>query len=140
MCREAPGLCSADRQPGASPYALSPGELAALHSVNTQVNRTIAPVDEAGDVWTPHVSRGDCEDYALTKKVELLARGWSASHLLIAVVDAPGIGAHAVLIARTDQGDLVLDNLTDQILPWNRTGLIFRSRQSENLPAMWVRL
>ena len=30
---------------------------------------------------------------------------------------------HAVLVVRTDQGDLVLDNLTGTIKPSNQTGL-----------------
>ena len=76
----------------------------------------------------------------LIKRQRLIDLGWAPSQVLIAVVDDPMEGAHAVLIARTDQGDLVLDNLTDEVLPWDRTRLTFVSRQSEKLPAMWVKL
>ncbi len=119
---------------------LSSASLSDLADVNVQVNNTIAPEHDGGDVWSPNAAAGDCEDYALAKRQNLIARGWAPSQLLIAVVEEPSQGAHAVLIARTDQGDLVLDNLTDEILPWTDTRLTFVSRQSEKLPAMWVKL
>jgi predicted transglutaminase-like cysteine proteinase len=108
--------------------------------VNVQVNHDIAPKHDDVDRWLPDAFAGDCEDFALTKRQRLIDLGWAPSQLLIAVVDDPGQGPQAVLIARTDQGDLVLDNLTDTVLPWQATGLTFLSRQSEKLPAMWVKL
>lgn len=92
------------------------------------------------DLWSPDALAGDCEDYVLAKRQRLIELDWAPSQLLIAVVDDAGQGAHAVLIARTDQGDLVLDNLTDDVLPWRGTQFTFISRQSEILPAMWVKL
>ena len=112
----------------------------ALSAINLSVNRSIKPAADRGDVWSAYAQSGDCEDYALAKRQALIAAGWAPSHLLIAVVEDPLAGPHAVLIARTDRGDLILDNLTDQILPWAETGLTFISRQSEKLPAMWVKL
>ncbi len=119
---------------------LSAASLGDLADVNSRVNGAIAPQRDGDDVWTPNASVGDCEDFALAKRQRLIARGWAPSQLLISVVEDPLQGAHAVLIARTDQGDLVLDNLTDEILPWAETRLTFVSRQSEKLPAMWVKL
>lgn len=116
------------------------GDLATLNVVNTAVNRAIAPVHDGADRWSPDAAAGDCEEYALAKRQRLIALGWAPSQLLIAVADDPDLGAHAVLIAHTDQGDLVLDNLTDQILPWTDSRLTFLSRQSEKLPALWVKL
>jgi hypothetical protein len=46
------------------------------------------------------------------------------------VVDANGEG-HAVLTLLTDRGDLVLDNKTNDILPWHRTGYVFVKRESQ---------
>lgn len=140
MCQTAPAVCAGDRTPGAGPFELSSADLSDLVSVNTRVNEAIAPQLDGADVWSPNASAGDCEDYALAKRQKLITLGWAPSQLLIAVVDEPSQGAHAVLIARTDQGDLVLDNLTDKILPWADTRLTFVSRQSEKLPAMWVKL
>lgn len=140
MCQTTPVVCAGDRKPGAGPFLLSSADLRDLAYVNKQVNNAIAPKHDSADIWSPDASAGDCEDFALAKRQRLIALGWAPSQLLIAVVDDPSQGAHAVLIARTDQGDLVLDNLTDEIMPWTDTRLTFVSRQSENLPAMWVKL
>ena len=140
MCRETPSVCAGDRKPGAGLFAVSADDLDKLRAVNVQVNHDIAPKHDDVDRWLPDASAGDCEDFALTKRQRLIDLGWAPSQLLIAVVDDPAQGPHAVLIARTDQGDLVLDNLTDTVLPWQATGLTFLSRQSEKLPAMWVKL
>lgn len=140
MCQTTPVVCAGDRKPGAGPFALSSADLSDLARVNTQVNNAIASEYDRADVWSPDAVAGDCEDFALAKRQRLIDLGWAPSQLLIAVVDDPSQGAHAVLIARTDQGDLVLDNLTDEIMPWTDTRLTFVSRQSEKLPAMWVKL
>lgn len=140
MCQTTPVVCAGDRKPGAGPFALSSADLGDLARVNTQVNNAIASEYDRADVWSPDAVAGDCEDFALAKRQRLIDLGWAPSQLLIAVVDDPSQGAHAVLIARTDQGDLVLDNLTDEIMPWTDTRLTFVSRQSEKLPAMWVKL
>ena len=66
--------------------------------------------------------RGDCEDYALLKQKLLIERGWPSSSLLMTVVrDEKGEG-HAVLTARTSQGDFVLDNKVEAVKLWNRSG------------------
>lgn len=140
MCRVAPDVCAGDRLPGVEPYGAVSGALDVLRAVNTAVNRAIFPKHDGVDRWTPDAETGDCEEYVLEKRRRLIALGWAPSQLLIAVAQTPSLGAHAVLIARTDQGDMVLDNLRDEVLPWRDTGLTFISRQSEKLPAMWVRL
>ena len=58
---------------------------------------------------------GDCEDYVLEKRRELMHKGLSASDLLITVVRKPDGEGHAMLTVRTDKGDFVLDNLTDAV-------------------------
>ena len=37
---------------------------------------------------------------------------------------------HAVLTIRTPDADLILDNLTDAVLPWKETGYRFIKRES----------
>ena len=55
-------------------------------------------------------TKGDCEDYALLKRHTLIRKGWPVGSLLLTVVrDEKGEG-HAVLTARTKQGDFILDN------------------------------
>ena len=58
----------------------------------------------------------------MNKRAALVAKGVPAGALRLAVgVTASGQG-HAVLIVRTNHGDFVLDNLTSEIKPFDRTG------------------
>ena len=59
---------------------------------------------------------GDCKDYAVTKRHQLTARGWPARAVLLSEVVTVS-GEHHIVV-RTSGGDLVLDNLTDRIMPW----------------------
>ena len=49
------------------------------------------------------------------------------------VRDLDGEG-HAVLTVKTDHGDFVLDNLSDEIRPWSATGYQFFKRQAQDDP------
>ena len=83
---------------------------------------------------------GDCEDYALLKRRMLISRGWPVSSLLLTVVrDEKGDG-HAVLTARTKQGDFILDNKVEQLRLWNQTPYEFVMRQSYLNPQRWMAL
>jgi predicted transglutaminase-like cysteine proteinase len=46
---------------------------------------------------------------------------------------------HAVLMLRTDRGDLILDNKRDEILSWHRTGYVYVKRESQT-DLSWVSL
>src|SRR5690606_22186830 len=54
--------------------------------------------------------------------------------MYLAIVDSVKQGAHAVLVVRTDQGDQVLDNLTDDIMTVEKTGYIFVAGASRSHP------
>jgi predicted transglutaminase-like cysteine proteinase len=117
-----------------------------LTEINRRVNRDIEPVTDqelygVAEHWTyPTDNRGDCEDYVLLKRRQLIERGWPESALLITVVrDTKGDG-HAVLTVRTTEGDFILDNVRDEILPWSQTGYRFVKRQSQWAPNIWVSL
>jgi len=70
----------------------------------------------------------------------LIARGWPVSSLLLTVVrDEKGDG-HAVLTARTLQGDFILDNKFEDIRLWTRAPYEFVMRQSYLNPQVWVAL
>ena len=72
------------------------------------------------------------------KRKLLVERGWSTGALLVTVVfDEIGDG-HAVLLVRTDRGELVLDNKTDAVLAWYETAYRFVKRQSVADPNRWV--
>jgi len=92
------------------------------------------------EYWTIPTTRGDCEDYALLKRKRLIARGWPPSALLMTVVrDEKGEG-HAVLTARTVQGDFILDNKVDEVKTWNRTHYEYIMRQSYLNTMIWMSL
>jgi predicted transglutaminase-like cysteine proteinase len=126
-------------------FSATPDRLTELDSINRAVNREIAPATDmeiygVPEHWTIPTARGDCEDYALLKRKRLLARGWPASALLMTVVrDEKGEG-HAVLTARTVQGDFILDNKVEEVKSWNRTRYEFMMRQSYLNPLIWMSL
>lgn len=144
FCEAQPEACAAA---GSAENRLrsTPETLSELDEVNRSVNRAIRPATDTeiygvSEMWTLPTDRGDCEDYALLKQKILVARGWPSSSLLITVVrDEKGEG-HAVLTARTLEGDFVLDNKVDDVRIWNRTGYDFVMRQSYIDPRVWVSL
>lgn len=139
LCAIYPWACA--RGAGA---AFGVADRALLDKVNLTGNRLIRPItdkDQFGvaDRWTlPVTGSGDCEDFALWKKKELIGRGLPPDRLLIATVLDLRRDTHAVLVVRTDQGDLVLDNVTDRILTWRETGYVFLRVQNPANPAEWV--
>jgi predicted transglutaminase-like cysteine proteinase len=126
-------------------FDLTPERRAQLEGVNKAVNHEIEPVTDMelygmADYWTIPVRQGDCEDYVLLKRKRLMSQGWPASALLITVVrDERGDG-HAVLTARTQQGDYILDNKTDEIKFWYQVPYRFIMRQSYLNPRVWLSL
>jgi len=114
-----------------------------LVSVNAYYNRTVVPVTDqdlynVAEFWTYPNGYGDCEDFALAKRRDLINSGWHPSTLMIAVVKEPNGNGHAVLLARTDRGDLVLDNQDGNIRLWSETPYKFIKRQSQAHPGQWV--
>ena len=55
------------------------------------------------------------------------------------VMRANGEG-HAVLTVLTDRGDLILDNLTDEVPVWDETAYRYVKRQSTKNPGLWERI
>lgn len=117
---------------GAAEVRLTEGLLNTLKSVNRQVNGAIAPRSDRGDTWSIGVRSGDCEDYVLAKRAALINAGVSASALRIGLAKTRSGEGHAVLIVRTSEGDLVLDNLTSAIRPWNQSGLRWVAMTTSN--------
>jgi predicted transglutaminase-like cysteine proteinase len=91
-----------------------------LNRVNRRINRAIIPTHTAGngafEEWLIAPPAGDCNDYAVTKRHELLKRGWPSRALLLSEVVVPSGEHHLVLIVRVKDGDMVLDNLHAQII------------------------
>ena len=117
-----------------------------LVRINTGVNAEIEPVTDLEqwgkpEQWDfPSSGKGDCEDYVLEKRKRLMKAGWPRGSLLITVVrDKKGDG-HAVLTARTDRGDFILDNQVNKIVLWSDTGYLFVKRQSQENQNRWLTL
>lgn len=145
FCDEFPTDCARKRIVDAR-FDARPSRLTELAGVNTSVNHAIEPVTDlelygVSDYWTlPKNGKGDCEDYALLKRHVLIEAGWPASSLLMTVVLDERNDGHAVLTARTAQGDFILDNKTDEIKVWHDTPYRFVMRQSFIDPRSWVAL
>ena len=82
-------------------------------------------------------ARGDCEDLAIEKRLELIEQGYPPADLVYAVVYRPDLGLHAVLIAHTEIGDLVLDSRTPELVLWNHAPYTWIKRQSPEDPSIW---
>jgi predicted transglutaminase-like cysteine proteinase len=140
FCMNYSAECHAD----AGPRALPPTDraMATLREVNIAVNRAIAPMLKPTDPikahWTVSPSAGDCNDYAVTKRHQLLALGWPSSALRLAVVLTAENQGHLVLVVRLPDGDVVLDNLSPKIRHWNTVGYEWISMQSGENPRFWV--
>lgn len=145
FCDEFPADCARQRQIEAR-FDATPERTAELDAINRRINTEIEPVTDmelygVSDYWTlPRNGKGDCEDYALLKRHELIKAGWPASALLITVVRDEKQDGHAVLTARTAHGDFILDNKTNDIKLWNKTPYHFVMRQSYLDPKAWVAL
>lgn len=140
FCMQSPDQCR--RTKGEATTTLDARRKQELASVNSAVNRSIGPQnDRAGsDNWAVDVTRGDCEDYALTKRKKLIALGWSSGSLRIAVALTSRGEGHAVVIAKTSEGDLVLDNRTNSIKDWRQTDLQLLTIQSHDDPKQWYKV
>lgn len=118
-------------------------KLAVAQSINRAVNREVRQIEDVDQYgreehWALPTRRGgDCEDLVLLKKKMLIEKGVPSSALLISTVLDKNLNSHAVLVLRTAGGDMVLDNLTNRILPWNKTGYTFLKLQNPNSLSRW---
>jgi predicted transglutaminase-like cysteine proteinase len=117
-----------------------------LNRVNQDVNRGIlaevTPGNGTTEEWTIAPPSGDCKDYAITKRHELLARGWPSRSLLLSEVVLPSGEHHLLLVVRLKDADLVLDNLNDDIRPaaTTREQYTWTRIQSAQNPRFWLRV
>jgi predicted transglutaminase-like cysteine proteinase len=144
LCGREPQECDQPVLP-AQNIALTPDIWRMLNAVNRHVNATIEPIsnfDHWGtllDHWDyPKDGKGDCKIYALWKRKLLIDAGLPRQALLMTIVrDLDGDG-HTILTVKTNRGEFILDNLRDDIRPWDETGYRFLKRQSQQNPNIWV--
>lgn len=119
---------------------LTPQTWQLIVDVNQSVNSRIQPIlGMAHHDWSfAEDGRGDCKDYVLVKREKLIETGLPPEALLITIVRTPQHNLHAVLIAHTDQGDFVLDNLSPKVALWFDSSYEYIKRQSQLDPNTWV--
>jgi predicted transglutaminase-like cysteine proteinase len=114
---------------------------AELERINAEVNRSIIPKRDTqwlrGAGWLIAPKAGDCNDYAVTKRHELLALGWPERALLLSEVVTSWGEHHLVLVVRTNEGDLVADNLYPKVRIWLKAPYQWVRIQSPKTPNSW---
>lgn len=142
FCLRYEAECRPRRSFRGGPIRLTKERWAELKAVNRAVNRAIAPQPNelglAGEEWIVNPDRGDCNDYAVSKRHELLQRGWPARALLLSEVVASSGEHHLVLVVRARTGDLVLDNLAPEIKLWSRVPYGWVRMQMPSESRMWA--
>jgi predicted transglutaminase-like cysteine proteinase len=115
-----------------------------MNHVNSSVNTAIAPKadpDRVNTHWAIAPLAGDCNDYAVTKRHELLKAGWPSSSLLLAEVTLISTGEHhLILIVKGNKVNWVLDNLKPGIerLAETRNEYAWDRIESADNPKFWT--
>lgn len=142
FCKSLPQECAMRIRPTTPPKITDHG-WGIIHDINSSVNHAIVPMTDEQiygreEVWAYPVDVGDCEDFVLLKRKKLMEAGFSVADLLITVVRKPDGEGHAVLTVRSQTGDFVLDNLSDDVKLWSDTRYSFLKRQSSTDSGRWV--
>ena len=145
--RGAEDLCVAHvwacRVDGMSSPVSAKSQMTIVTMINREINATVPEISDLAQYgelerWAlPTARGGDCEDIAMRKKSDLIEAGIAPQGLMLSTVLDRDLNAHAVLVFRSESGDLVLDNLTDRILPWAETGYSFLRMQDPASPDRW---
>jgi predicted transglutaminase-like cysteine proteinase len=144
FCSRRPAECSLGKLAPVD-VRLNKKTWATLQRVNKRVNDAIEPITNLEhwgtmvDHWDyPIDGKGDCKVYALYKRKILIEQGFPRQALLMTIVrDLEGEG-HAILTVKTDRGEFVLDNLSDDVRPWDATGYTYVKRQAQDDPNVWL--
>jgi predicted transglutaminase-like cysteine proteinase len=137
--------CNREAAPGAAAAPVAGDNLLRLaERVNRSVNDAMTFRDDPTDRWErPQAGRksawlqGDCEDYAIEKRARLISAGFPPDRLFYAVGYRRSVGLHAVLVARIDGRDLVLDNRTPWVRPYSEAPYTWVAHQSALTPEKW---
>ncbi|HDR28867.1 transglutaminase-like cysteine peptidase [Rhodovulum sp.] len=138
LCRRYDWACARG-----SSARLTADQIRMADKLNRRINASVRPVTDLAQYgreehWARPTARGgDCEDIALLKKAELIRMDIAPDRLLLAEVLDGQRNNHAVLILRKDDGDYVLDNLTNRMLPWSQTPYTFLRMQDSSAPHRW---
>nr|WP_255608385.1 transglutaminase-like cysteine peptidase [Methylosinus sp. Sm6] len=144
FCSRRPQECRQGALP-ADDVELTREAWAQIAEINRAVNAAIEPISNLehwgtiADHWDyPTDGKGDCKIYALEKRRRLIEMGFPRQALLMTIVRDQHDQGHTILTLRTSRGDFILDNLTDAVKPWEKTGYRFVKRQSQEDPNVWL--
>jgi predicted transglutaminase-like cysteine proteinase len=142
FCKRLPDECNI-RSRNVMPEKMNHDFWQLIVNVNSDDNHKIKPLTDmeiygVEEYWAYPDKVGDCEDYVLLKRRDLMQAGISPANLLITVVRKPDGEGHAVLTVRTDKGDFILDNLVDGVKNWSETEYTYLKRQATNNTGRWV--
>lgn len=142
FCQRLPAECNIKSR-SAPAAKISAEGWDAVRRINHAVNARYIPQTDLetygkDEYWAYPSVYADCEDYALEKRKELADAGFALSDLLITVVRKQDGEGHAVLTLRTADGDFILDNLDNDVLPWYATPYTYLKRQASFNTGRWV--
>lgn len=124
---------------GESVVALTAKNQAMIDGVNSAINAAIVSREDPTrtGTWEINPPAGDCNDYAVSKRSELIEGGLPERAVRLAIGVTPqGIG-HTVVVIRTTNGDMVLDNRNYDMKRWDHTDLAWLKVESSSNPKMW---
>ena len=138
FCLRKPERCASSDH--VQQITLDNDKLQQLIRVNIAVNRAITPqANPPGRElpWRENAKIGNCVQYVLAKRSQLLDLGFPSSALLLVVATIPSGEDHLVLIVVTDRGDYVLDNLRANVVYWRKLFYRWVDRSSPKNPLLW---
>jgi predicted transglutaminase-like cysteine proteinase len=118
----------------ADPKSVSSDDLNALYE---RIGRGDVP---EGDRWSIDPEFGDCDDYALTKYMQLQAAGIPRGAMSFAYVLPFKAGPHLFLVLHTFDGLMVLDNRVQDVIEMERHPLVRISIQDQSERSRWIAL
>lgn len=134
FCQENYDLCQL--RESAAPLKMSEWK-EKLEELSARINKQITYTSEEIDGWTINPRNGDCDDYTVTKQDELVKMGVDPSNLRAAYVLTVDEVSHVFLVVTTDEGEFVLDNMTDEVYNLDRAMLLKLSIQDSIDPTIW---
>jgi predicted transglutaminase-like cysteine proteinase len=144
FCMNYPRECSESAAAASFFSARAEALYAVLVVVNRYINTTIRPIRVAyrnilDDRWLLSPLSGNCNDYAVSKRHELLRLGWPSGALLLAEVVLATGEHHLVLVAKAGGDSFVLDNLRSGVVPLTAVaGYRWIRIESPDDPKFWL--
>ena len=129
---------------GPTAIELNTAVLQAIEKINCEVNAEIRFMEDPEwrgkeDEWSfPVLGRGDCEDFALEKRKRLVEAGLPRAAMSLAIVYHKKLmSPHLILLLETSDGTMVLDQLNNEVLCWDKVPYNYESR--ERMDGRWDR-